>query len=257
MYFCAVSSLISVVGSYSRGGFVGMAAICIVLLWRSKNKLAIGTVAVLAIVIGASFVPQKWVDRMKTIQNFEEDKSASGRLELWGHAIRIANDDPITGGGFGAFEHLPTYKRLSPEIVTKRNVHSIYFEMLGTQGYVGLLIFLALGIAGFTAAGKIRRQTEGIPGLENEFKFANMMQISLVAYAVSGAFLNLSTYDLYYALLAMITMQRKLLDKKLANGLASPEQSEAGQALISGATTPTHAPHMPGRSFLRPRAARG
>ena len=191
MYFSSASSLVSVIGSYSRGGLVGIAAVCIFLWWRSKNKLAIGTVAVLAIVIGASFIPQKWVDHMDTIQNYEKDESATGRLELWGHAIRIANDNPILGGGFGAFDHLPTYARLSPEIVTKRNVHSIYFEMLGTQGYIGLFIFLALGIAGLKGAGRIRRLSQGVPGLEAEYKFASMMQISLIAYAVSGALLNL------------------------------------------------------------------
>lgn len=251
MYFAAASSLVSVIGSYSRGGLVGMGAVCLVLWWRSKNKLAIGTVAVLALVIGTAFIPQKWMDRMDTIQNFEEDASATGRLELWGHAIRIANDNPILGGGFGAFDHLPTYARLSPEIVNIRNVHSIYFEMLGTQGYIGLIIFVALGIAGLSGAGRIRRLSEGVPGLENEFKFANMMQISLVAYAVSGAFLNLSTYDLYYALLAMIVMQRKLLEEKIAKGLVAAENSTPNVASASEAWPLATRPYMPGRSFLR------
>ena len=260
MYLAAAFSLVSIIGSYSRGGFVGMGAVCVVLWWRSKNKIAIGTVAVLAVIIGLSFVPQKWLDRMDTIQNFEQDASATGRLELWGHAIRIANDNPLVGGGFGAFDHLPTYARLSPEIVTKRNVHSIYFEMLGTQGYVGLIIFLALGIAGLNGAGKIRRLSEGVPGLENEFKFANMMQISLVAYAVSGAFLNLSTYDLYYALLAMIVIQRKMLEAKIANGEVSARNAAPAAARASESwplTAQPQIPGMPGRSFLRQPAARG
>ena len=228
-----------------------MAAVGVVMWWRAKNKLAIGAAAMIAIIIGIATVPQKWMDRMDTIQNYEEDASATGRLEIWGHGIRIANDSPLVGGGFGVFEHVPTYDRLSPELVTKRNVHSIYFEMLGTQGYPGLIIFLLLGIAGLRGLRNIKQLTEGVPGLENEFKFANMMQISLVAYAVSGAFQNLSTYDLYYALLAMILIQQKLLNEKIARGLAAKEIPDQDAAPASGVLPLAKLPYMPGRSFLR------
>ena len=79
-----------------------------------------------------------------------------------------------------------------------------------------------------------------------------MMQISLVAYAVSGAFLNLSTYDLYYALLAMIAIQRRFLEQKLAAGL-KPAETPPDETIEAPATMPQPAmnPHIPGRSFLR------
>ena len=251
MYVCAIFSFVSVVGSYSRGGFVGMAAVGLALWWRSKNKLAIGTVTAIAIVIGVALVPQKWLDRMDTIQNYEQDESAIGRLEVWGHAIRIANDRPLVGGGFGVFDHEATYLRLSPEMINRRNVHSIYFEMLGTQGYVGLIIFLMLGAAGLVTAGNIMKRTNGVPGLENEYKFAKMAQLSLVAFGVSGAFLNLSTWDLYYALLAMIVMQRSLLDKKLAGEQVATAVPGQEREIAAQPAQPAIPRHMPGHSFLR------
>lgn len=258
MYLSAILSFASVVGSYSRGAFVGMIAVSIAMWWRSKNKIIIGTTAVLTVIVGLAFVPQQWLDRMDTIQNYETEGSAMGRLELWGHAIRIANDNPILGGGFGAFEHGPSYDRLSPEIVTRRNVHSIYFEMLGTQGYIGLIIFIILGATGLLAAGKIRRQCKGVPGLKNEYLFGNAIQLSLIAYAVSGTFLNLSTYDLYYALLAMIVVQRNLLNQKLASGIVPDgQQSEAAPTRdpIPDREPVTYPNYIPGRSYLR-RAAK-
>jgi probable O-glycosylation ligase (exosortase A-associated) len=228
-----------------------MAAVSLALWWRAKNKLAIGTVAAIAIVIGVALVPQKWLDRMDTIQNYEQDKSATGRLEIWGHAIRIANDRPLIGGGFGVFDHEPTYLRLSPEMINRRNVHSIYFEMLGTQGYIGLLIFVLLGTAGLVIAGQVMKRTDGVPGLENEYKFAKMAQLSLVAFAVTGTFLNLSTWDLYYALLAMIVMQRSLLEKKLAAGVVATAVPGQEQNIAAHPAAPAIPRHMPGRSFLR------
>ena len=251
MYTCAALSLVSVAGSYSRGALVGMGAMAATLWWRSNNKLAIGTATVIVVIMGMALAPQKWLNRMDTIENYEQDRSATGRLEIWGHAIRIANDRPLIGGGFGIFDDEATYLRLSPEMISRRNVHSIYFEMLGTQGYVGLLLFVMLGAAGMIYAGKIVNRTKGVPGLENEYKFGRMVQLSLVAYSVTGAFLNLSTWDLYYSLLAMIVMQHSLLEKKLAKGTVADEAPVTGDAVIAGAMAPALPHYMPGRSFLR------
>lgn len=253
MYFGAASSMASVIGSYSRGAFVGMAAVAIAMWWQAgkKNKLVLGTLATLAVVVGVAMLPQKWLDRMNTIQNYEQDGSATGRLEIWGHSLRIANDRPLVGGGFGVFENEKAYLRLSPEMVDRRNVHSIYFEMLGTQGYIGLILFVGLGLAGLLTAGKIMRRTAGVPELEREHKFAQMVHLSLVAYAVSGAFLNLSTWDLYYSLLAMIAMQKYLLEKKLAAGTEAAPAAVRTQDSGSPVAGPALPRNVPGRSFLR------
>ena len=90
-----------------------------------------------------------------------------------------------------------------------------------------------------------------MPGLEKEHKFAQMMQLSLVAYAITGAFLNLSTLDLYYALLAMILMQRALLEKKLAEGLDAEAEPNQERIFVSDRAEPAQPRHMPGQSFLR------
>jgi len=215
MYVGALLSMASVIGSYSRGGFLGLAAILVFLCLRSKYRLIIGVAVVIAVSLATSLIPQKWFDRMDTIQSYEQDDSAMGRVQMWGHAIRIANDRPIVGGGFRVFEHGPTYDRLSPEIIVQLNVHSIYFEMLGTQGYVGLAIFLMLGMAGLLTSQKIKRLVKDRPDLRDAHLFGNMMQISLVAYAVTGTFQNLSTYDLYYTLLALISMQYMIVRNEL------------------------------------------
>ena len=250
LYAAALFSLISVVGSYSRGGFLGLAAIAILLWVRAKRKAVIGIAVGAALTVGLAAVPTNWVDRMNTIQNYGEDASAVGRLEQWGHAIRIANESPILGGGFGIFGNTSTYQRLSPEITVQRNVHSIYFEMLATQGYVGLVIFLLMGFAGLLTARKIKLLTRHIPGFENERKFANMIQISLLAYAVSGTFQNLSTYDMYYTLLALIAIQYWQVTEALKKNSVVEKSAEppSGIAVADQIMRPTQ---MPGRSFLR------
>lgn len=248
LYIATLFSFISVVGSYSRGAFLGMAAIAVILWLRSNKKFMLNVIMVVVVGVSIQFVPGKYFDRIDTIQNYEQDASALGRLAVWGHAIRIANSRPIVGGGYQVFYHPPTYERLSPDII-QRAVHSVYFEVLGEHGYVGLILFLALGITALATTSRIKKLCRNRPGFEDEYKFANMIFISLVAYAVSGAFLNMGTYDLYYTLLAFIVLQYQLVKVKLANESNAVEPKESALE-TRGPALPQRAPAVR-RSFLR------
>ena len=61
-------------------------------------------VAVGALSVGLlSFMPDTWYDRMNTIESYEEDTSAMGRINAWHFAFNLAIDKPLVGGGFQAF----------------------------------------------------------------------------------------------------------------------------------------------------------
>jgi O-antigen ligase len=44
-------------------------------------------------------MPQQWYDRMSTIQTYDQDQSAIGRINAWHMAYNMAKDRPL-GGGF-------------------------------------------------------------------------------------------------------------------------------------------------------------
>ncbi len=215
----AVLSLASVVGSYSRGAFLALAVLGIAWWWKSRRRITFGVIAIVAAVAVMPLIPAKWYDRMQSIENYEQDGSAKGRLQMWTFAVNVAKDRPITGGGFGIFRgHEKIYNKYYPEATRRRNVHSVYFEVLGTQGFVGMIIFLALGIATLRTCTWIQKQTRDRPELSKEHLFGVMLKLSLVAYAVGGAFLNLSTYDLFFLLLATATLCKGIVMQKLREG---------------------------------------
>ncbi len=208
-------SLVSVIGSYSRGAFLAMAALAIAWWWKSNRRLAFGAAAVALAIVLVPVIPSKWVERMHSIENYEEDGSAQGRLRIWTFAINVAKDRPFTGGGFGVFRgREKIYSKYNPDS-KRRNVHSIYFEVLGTQGFIGLILFLAIGITGLRTCTSIQKRTRDRPDLINEYRYAGMLKLSLVAYAVGGAFLNMSTYDQYYLLLITLVLCKGIVDQKL------------------------------------------
>src|SRR5258708_38674129 len=110
-------------------------------------------------------MPQQWKDRMSTIQTTDEedlDTSAKGRLNSWMFAWNLAKDRPITGGGFHVFIS-PAFLQYAPDPTDLHDSHSIYFEMLGEHGFVGLAIFLSLGFCTWLSGRWVIRQARGLP----------------------------------------------------------------------------------------------
>lgn len=231
LYAAAMLSIVSVVGSWSRGGFLGLIVLGVVLWWRSKRRTVLAIAIGLVLMSTVSLIPEKWFDRMNTIENYEEDGSANARLEIWGFAIRVANDKPIIGGGFDVFTDPVAHDRWG-EGIGVRNVHSIYFQMLGSHGYPGLIIFLLLGYFALRTCKQIRRIGKEKPEFEEHGLLAGYVSCGLISFAVSGAFQNLATFDLYYNLLAVVAILAKLVKEEAGEVVKYPESEHILKALL-------------------------
>jgi probable O-glycosylation ligase (exosortase A-associated) len=202
------------IGTQSRGAFLAIASMALLLWWRSRQKLAMGTVVLGSAVALFIFMPQSWHQRMDTIQSYESDASAMGRIYTWEAMFNIAKDR-ITGGGFDVYKEadvLPTYKD-SRDTKLTRAAHSIYFEVLGEHGFIGLGLFLICWVLVWRSAGRVYRRARGEPQTEWASQLANMCQVSLVGYLVGGAFLSLAYFDLPYDIMILVVLaQRSVKD---------------------------------------------
>ncbi len=207
---------ISILASYSRGAFLGLSAVMIFLGIRSNKKLIIMPLLIIISLLALSFMPQKWHERVDTIQTYEADASAMGRINAWYFAINIANARPLVGGGYQVFDR-NLFKIYAPSPNDYHDAHSIYFEALGEQGYVGLILFLILGGLSLIQGNRIRNLTRGQDELQWAYDLASMVQASLIGYAVGGLFLGLAYFDLYYHLIAILVLTKYCVDQSLKN----------------------------------------
>jgi probable O-glycosylation ligase (exosortase A-associated) len=205
----------SVLGSQSRGGFVAISAMLAFLWWKSHSKAATGVLLAMLVPFAIGFMPQKWADRMATIGDYEQDGSAMSRINSWTTATNLAKDR-FFGGGFHS-HYAPGFASYAEDPSGVRPAHSIYFEMLGEHGFVGLGLFLLLWILVWRDASWIIRQSRSQKELRWAFDLGRMIQVSLVGYAVGGAFLNLAQYDVPYNLLAALVLTRLLVEKEISN----------------------------------------
>jgi probable O-glycosylation ligase (exosortase A-associated) len=205
MLLCAAAAL----GSQSRGALLAISAMVLVLWWRGRNRLAGGVLLAVVAAGLVMFMPQSWEERMSTIQTYQEDRSAMGRISAWWVAWGIAKNH-LLGVGFDPARP-ELFQMYSPFPDYIHAAHSIYFQVMGNHGFIGLLLFLGLFVTTFVWAGRLRR--EGL--VDNRAQWCAdlgaMVQVSLVGYAVGGAFLSLAYFDLPYNLMMMVVLARAWL----------------------------------------------
>lgn len=225
MVLCAISAL----GSHSRGALLAISAMAVFLWLKGKNKAMTGVLLVVAAILLVSFMPAEWTSRMNTIDDYKQDESAMGRINAWWCAWNIAWHYPL-GVGFNPARS-DIFAVFAPVGNDVHAAHSIYFQVLGNHGFPGLITFLAMWIATWRNAAWLMR--EGRKRIETAWcaDLGAMAQVSLIAYAVGGAFLSLAYFDLPYNLMLMIVCARVWVTK---GGWSKDETSKSRWARMLG-----------------------
>ena len=151
---------------------------------------------------------------MATIGEYEQDASVQGRFNSWRFAFNLAVHSPFVGGGFNAFTR-ELFFRYAPEPDNFHDAHSIYFQVLGEHGFVGLGLFLSMLGFCYVTGSRIKRLGRGNVELKWAYDLASALQASLVAYSIGGAFLGMAYYDLFYHLVALTALTMKVSKKAL------------------------------------------
>lgn len=199
-------STLSILGSHSRGAFLAIVVMVLFLWLKSQKKLFLGILIVAVLPLAIGFMPAEWTERMETIKTYDEDESAMGRINAWKVAINIANDRPLIGGGFELYTP-KTFAKYAPNPLDIHSAHSIYFQMLGEHGYVGLILFLSIGFVGWLNGSRVIRLSRNNPEHKWAGDLARMIQVSLVGFAVGGLFVNIGYWEIhYYLILALMVM---------------------------------------------------
>lgn len=214
--------LLATVIGFSRGGFLGMAAVGLFCFWYSPRKL----VAVGATIVGVGAVvavaPDSYWEEVQTISETDEG-TADMRLELWAIATRQFLDNPIVGVGPGNYRwRIADYQteeqtqKMGRSLGGSAVVHSTYFEVLAELGGVGIGFFLAMLYFAFRAfrniaaicdkALKHRSRGKNSRSLVSDLEWARAYALSfqggLIGYLVCSAFISTTYYSTIWLLCA-------------------------------------------------------
>jgi probable O-glycosylation ligase (exosortase A-associated) len=226
-------TLIAVLGTYSRGALVALAAAIAANAVRSRYGVAL--VAAAAVVAGSlpHLLPPTWFERMSTIQVYNEDSSFAGRVAAWKTSVNIATAHPLLGGGYSAV----TVDRIVQQFHSPgsseagRAAHSIYFQVLGDTGFAGLAIYLLVLAAAWLNTAMVLAATRGRSDLAWAAQLARMMQVSLVALMVGGAALSMAYYDGFLVLFALTTVLLQVVRRPVETTATETAQGPRWRAL--------------------------
>jgi putative inorganic carbon (hco3(-)) transporter len=204
--------MFAVIGTYSRGGFVALAAAALlfVALQRRPTFAVGGLVGAVAIVLLLVPIPQSYLDRLQTIQTYKEtgEESALSRWHFWAVAVRMVEDRPL-GVGLRQYEQAyDQYDFSHARYGHRRAVHNSHMQVLAEIGYGGAIVWLGMfGYAVFACLRvRYRSRDERLEPEVGRFLWntANGLLVSMFAFVVGGSFLSLALNDVTWLTFGMV-----------------------------------------------------
>jgi putative inorganic carbon (HCO3(-)) transporter len=193
---CAAAMAIGVLVTFSRGGFLGLVALGVVLLWKLGRGRRMKTILTAALVCGVMYglTPGGYGNRMTTIFNIEQDQtgSAQERRALMELAASMALRRPIVGIGMGNF-HIYSFH--------EKEAHNSYLEIAAELGVVGLLAYLCLIFKPMISLRRIEHDSvkRQSPEANEMYWLSVCLQGAFVAYMVCSFFASIQyLWYLYY-----------------------------------------------------------
>jgi putative inorganic carbon (HCO3(-)) transporter len=202
----------AVIITFSRGGFLTLATICVIYLWRLFKQPEPGW-AVGALVIGLAcimMVPSGYWDRLYTITDIGSDPtgSAQERLRDMVSAVRFVSENPIMGAGVG----MNVLALNEARGVFWMEVHNVYLEFTTDLGIPGLVLFLLLLVSCIKAARFVQHGSVGVLASRELFYLAKGVEISLIAFAVAALFYPVAFHFYFYYIAGMAMAVRAVYE---------------------------------------------
>ncbi|MGD7036999.1 putative O-glycosylation ligase, exosortase A system-associated [Methylotuvimicrobium buryatense] len=192
--------------SWSRGALLTMTALTLMLVWNSKHKLLSIPLVVIGVFAIIPYLPEEWFGRMHTIETYEQDGSAMGRIEVWIDGWNHTLKHPFTGGGFGTWW-----------FITKRDFHSSYVRMFAEHGFVAFGIWLSMILGTVWNLTFLPKKMKKYDGMEWVGNYCFALRTSLICYMIGTAFLGLCYWDLLYHLIFISVLVKKFALEEIAN----------------------------------------
>jgi len=263
-YLMLAFSYPAVIGTFSRGAWLGLAAASGSLVLKSKHRiLSIVAAGVLTLSspMWISYMTSEQISqRYDTLKNYEEDGSANSRFWNWTFCSRVGLANPLAGAGFN-FYSPAAYQIYYPEFLEQYpgkvwSCHNTWLTMFAEHGLPGL--FLWLSLLGSTLFGvRHLAAREGSQGRGAWLiDFSHMIQVSLVSYAVSSTFLDVGYYEgLYFVLVIAIAMKEVV--RRYAEQVSTIPLSGIKLWIPSKTTVPSPIEGLLGRDVIAKQTEKG
>ena len=222
----AGTAVTGIVASSSRGALVGLAAVAVWQILKSKHwfRTLLATVAVAAAVY--LIMPD---EQKLRFQSMGEDKTSVSRTTYWHDGREIINDYPILGIGYANW---PEY--YSVHYGVRALPHNIFIQAGAELGYSGLFALFALIGASFLVNRGTRLLSMPPGGSRFIYLMAHGLDGAMVGFIASGFFVTVLYYPFFWINLAMTAALRNAARNR--SPLHAPRTSRPHWRMTPGAS---------------------
>lgn len=210
-----LACFITPIGTYARTALVSVGISVFGLAIRRPSGLFALLFAVVSLGISYPFVAStQWGQRMETTFSFRKDNSAMGRVAVWEWTLDYVKSNPLGGGFFidktnpipidymvtedGAVisEDAPGQQR-----VRGKAFHSIYFEVLGEQGYPGFALYFGLVLLSVFRLFRVWRGARRLPEAQWEREMAFGFLVAWGALLIGAGFVGIAWLPMMFLMM--------------------------------------------------------
>lgn len=236
----------ALVATGSRGGFIGLLAVVLFLASVSKRRARAMAAVGLVMLAIFTFAPESYVERIETISNYQDVKTAEERFYLWKIAWWMFLDNPVVGvGGYNSAFRVLQYEPDPPLWGRSHGgqaIHSLYFTLLSEFGLIGTILFLMMIYSTFRDLWRVirlsreyatRPRDPGASWAELQATASTAYYVGLgligglVGFLATGAFLSVLYYPHFWTFMAVAVALRRTVEKTLAEASAECQPGDA------------------------------
>ena len=226
LYATVPLCVFTVLGTYSRGGFLAFSAalLTFIMLQRRRFTALAGLIAFFTLLLAVVPLPQQYVDRLSTIRTFNEKtsdddpegakESAKSRTHFWQVGIVMAMNKPL---GVGIKQYEAAYDRfdfLHGRYGHKRAIHSAHLQVLAELGFFGAFLWVLMFAWAYFSCMRVRGRAadERLRPEHRRFLLtaANGLIASMAGFIIGGSFLSLAYNELTWLTFAMVAALDRL-----------------------------------------------
>jgi putative inorganic carbon (hco3(-)) transporter len=238
---CIPFSIMTVIGTMSRAGLLSLGALAVVVtilqrrpfLWA--GGMLLGGLLTYAVVP----LPEGYVDRMQTIQTYEQvgEGSALSRFHFWRIALVMAERHPFGVGLRRYDDAYDDHDDTAGYWGSHRSVHNSHLGVLAEQGYAGFALWILTFAYAYWTCMRVRFGATSLPGLSDEDRrfyvtIATAFMASMFAFIVGGSFIAASNNDLTWLTFACIAILQRLYRADAAALREKPIATDRAAAVV-------------------------
>jgi probable O-glycosylation ligase (exosortase A-associated) len=202
-----VMTMMTVMATGSRGGFLAMGATLFFMSMKTRYKVP--TLMGMALLggLGLLLAPAEYIDRLSTITE-AKDASVVGRLVSWKVAGNMIKGNPIMGIGFKNmvwdYQSYVAGIELPPGIteIPSRVAHNSYLQVWAESGTITFAVFMFILGSTILLARRLTKRTAGTIDAWVG-RYGRAIEVSFLGFMVGATFLNRAHFDLIYQLVGV------------------------------------------------------